>query len=470
MGVLELTGHPIQRTGAWAVAVLAGRDHPRDVDEGDLAAVRDGIVADLKTAANAAKDSTEYGWWKVLFALYPNAAPTHASRAKWTDLDDRIEAIFASDEDLPGRTCVFCDLPAVVVWAKTYLPMFDTTKALNTLPPAGDGWPVCRGCRIAMWALPYGALAGAGSTAVLTGGSDELQRRFVEHNVRGAKKVQRRGLDGIVRGSAARLVVSKLFEVEELVEPITLWTFKNDNQEPWMSTVQGRTPLVRFVRELENERQALLGWKMLANELTVRKRTGEVERYGSDRAAEALFEPTGKPQPHSRFLDTVYRRLSAGVEQKHPRTIDSLHALAYLYVREVLYMDPERLRPVAELVASWIAAGGAKGAGTNQRGRFNEYAKVALVPGDLGRKLVEAQTRLTLDGHPISMQANDATDLICSGPESGQKRMLLFFLVIEELQKLDVKIGNKDKEQPPDDVETTVHAIRSGEGMMGGDS
>ena len=44
---LQLTSHPIQRTGAWAVAVLANRPHPTQVTSDDLTRVRDRIVIDL---------------------------------------------------------------------------------------------------------------------------------------------------------------------------------------------------------------------------------------------------------------------------------------------------------------------------------------------------------------------------------------------------------------------------------------
>ncbi|WP_243437426.1 hypothetical protein [Streptomyces sp. FH025] len=69
MTALVATGHPLQRAGAWAVAVLAERDDPSRVSVADLDAVSSALVADLLAAATAPKGSSWYDWWKVLFAL-----------------------------------------------------------------------------------------------------------------------------------------------------------------------------------------------------------------------------------------------------------------------------------------------------------------------------------------------------------------------------------------------------------------
>jgi CRISPR-associated protein Cst1 len=69
---LLLTAHPLQRCGARAVALLAGRSAPAGVTVADLDAVADRLTGDVARASVAPKDSGAYDWWKVLFALYPN--------------------------------------------------------------------------------------------------------------------------------------------------------------------------------------------------------------------------------------------------------------------------------------------------------------------------------------------------------------------------------------------------------------
>ncbi|HEU0087550.1 MAG TPA: hypothetical protein VFQ77_07850 [Pseudonocardiaceae bacterium] len=62
---LELTGHPVQRCGAWAVTLLAGREHPNEVSTNDLESMAGQLVNDVVRAATAAQGSEHYDWWKV---------------------------------------------------------------------------------------------------------------------------------------------------------------------------------------------------------------------------------------------------------------------------------------------------------------------------------------------------------------------------------------------------------------------
>ena len=141
--VLRLTAHPLQRCGARAVAALAGCAGPAEVADPDLDSVAGRLADDMARAAVAAKGSAAYDWWKVLFALYPNSPPTHSSRSKDPAvLRPKFAALFGPDK--PGsaaKPCVFCGQLAAAVWGKDRLPMFDSTKALNSLPPQTLGSP-----------------------------------------------------------------------------------------------------------------------------------------------------------------------------------------------------------------------------------------------------------------------------------------------------------------------------------------
>lgn len=74
--VLASTAHPLQRCGAWAVAVLAGRTGPGDVTPDDLDAVAHRLVEDIVAVSCLPEKTPNPDWWKVLFALYPNAKST----------------------------------------------------------------------------------------------------------------------------------------------------------------------------------------------------------------------------------------------------------------------------------------------------------------------------------------------------------------------------------------------------------
>src|SRR5690606_37609803 len=136
------SGHPLQRCGVWAVTLMAGGDRPETVTENDLERVVERLVDDIVTAATAPKDSVSYDWWKVLFALYPNSKPTHAKRPREPAmLYPQVAELFAPDPmGAPPLPCTFCTRPSGTVWTKTNLPMFESERALNTLPPGIPGW------------------------------------------------------------------------------------------------------------------------------------------------------------------------------------------------------------------------------------------------------------------------------------------------------------------------------------------
>jgi CRISPR-associated protein Cst1 len=241
---LLLTAHPLQRCGARAIAVLAGRSAPAGVTVADQDAVVDRLTGDITRASVAAKDSGAYDWWKVLFALYPNSPPVHPTRSRDLALiRPKVADQFVDGSlDAAVRPCVFCGRVARVVWGKDRLPMFDSAKAVNTLPPRSLGWPVCRGCRIAMWALPYGAWLTAGSATVLSCASDEVEGDFVARNVTRARQILQLGFTSLPADACAELVTLHALREHAGRVPVgsTLWAFKNDNQDPWLRVTAAR--------------------------------------------------------------------------------------------------------------------------------------------------------------------------------------------------------------------------------------
>jgi CRISPR-associated protein Cst1 len=453
--MVRLTGHPIQRTGAWAVAVLAGRAHPERITREDLIWVRDQIVTDVQRAARATDQDSIYSWWKVLFALYPNSPATHAQRRKWPDLDDRIAALLTEGEETTDR-CVFCDASASARWAKDLLPMFDTAKARNILPPGSGGWPVCWACRVTSWAVPYGAAVTLGSATVITAGAERIERQFVRRNVQRAKQLISTGTMERFRASPERVVV-RILRTFDLRAPVTLWTFKNDNQEPWLKVQESRSRLAGFLNSLSRDQDAVQGWGTMCRLLTRRDRSGAVTELGVDRVARALFEPSGRPYPT--LLKEIFQLVEGRLNHLTPRAYQALVALARHYAEEMLEMNLTELEPAAELLARWIAAG-------NPRGRFNEYVKAARRPGALGVLLMQAEARLLLDSGPddppLTMRAADAQRVLAAGSEGAHRRMLLFFCVVDKLSTRGVVLGTG---KPSEDVEEQPieESLRTGE-------
>jgi CRISPR-associated protein Cst1 len=437
---LSLTSHPLQRAGAWAVSVLADRKQPQDVTAEDLEKVADRLVEDICTAAVAGKGDAVYDWWKVLFALYPNAKATHSKRPRDREvLRIAVADLFAPDgADAPAtHPCTFCGIAASVVWTKTNLPLFDTNKALNTLPPSVPGWPVCRGCRVAAWALPYGAWVTAGSATVLSCETEVAERRFVQRNVLRARRVMQLGFAGLRPGARPELVaLHALRAARAELSATTLWTFKNDNQEPWLRVTHTRRAVPRFLATVEGNVPLHRGWRLLELSLTQGYSAGAVTVSGPAEAARLLFE--AEDGRNRSLLSQLHRLLDDDPGRRWtPQHRADLTRLAFTYAKEVLGMEPN-LTPVATVVADWIEHGSG-----SPRGRLAEYRKAALKGYELGHLLTEAAFRLTLDGRPAKAGPADWKPLIRQQPRAWEHRMLLAASVLQLLQERGVAVHDE---------------------------
>ncbi|SCD56580.1 CRISPR-associated protein Cst1 [Streptomyces sp. ScaeMP-e83] len=449
---LARTSHPLQRAGAWAVSVLADRSTPYEVTQADLDAVAARLVDDVATAAVAPKDSAAYDWWKVLFALYPNSRATHSKRPRERGvLLPEITALFAPDaQGSPTWPCTFCGTPAAEVWTKSKLPMYDTNKALNTLPPGVAGWPICRGCRIAAWALPYGAWVTAGSATVLSCEHDAAEREFATSNVLRAKRIMQLGFDGLGAGARPEAVVLRALKSlgpDLRVVGSTLWSFKNDNQEPWLRVTRTRRAVPSFLATVAGNAEPRRGWRLLELALTRRDKSGQLVTSGSAEAARLLFEAEDG-RSRSLLLQLHYLLDESGKSWSQ-RNRAALTRLAFIYAEEILGMNPD-LKPVATVIADWIEHG--SGA---PRGRLAEYRNVALSDYKLGALLMQAHFRLTLDGRDVKAGPEDWRPLIQQRPRAWEQRMLLSATVLELLQERGVAVN-----EPPADREDEARTER----------
>ncbi len=441
---LALTVHPLQRAGALSITFLAGHTEAAAVTPEDLDRVAGRIVADVVEAAVSSKERAAYDWWKILFAMYPNARPTHAKRSRDRgELTTEIARYFAADPtDVPApvRPCVFCGGGTTVLWAKSTLPMFDTTKALNTLPPGVAGWPVCQPCRLAMWAMPYGASVTLGSATVLTCDNSEVEGRFTRTNLARTAMIRQTGFDSLPAAATPERVVLHALENHALDHPVaaTLWSFKNDNQEPWLRVSETRIAVVAFLCALRSDRDAAAGWIALQRRLTRRGKDGKPVQDGRDVIARALFDSTNSRSDRVLYyLSEQIRDLS----QVPAGTVRKWCALHALYLKEMYGMDGAELRPVTILLADWITQE------KNPRGRFNEYCRAAGRSYSLQRLLMEATARLMLDGKN-PQDITDITQRLLHGSQGYLWRGQLFFEVAAELVRRGAAIGAKNEAEP----------------------
>ncbi|WP_317452810.1 hypothetical protein [Streptomyces sp. CBMA29] len=432
---LTATSHPLQRAGAWAVCVMAGRASAGQMVAADLDAVATRIVEDVAEAASADKDTPRYDWWKVLFALYPNSKATHASRPRdRTVLKSALVEMFAPDDhDRPVRPCTFCGAGSTSIWAKSMLPMFDTNKALNTLPPGLAGWPVCRGCRLAMWALPYGSWVTAGSATVLSCEQDSAEREFAERNVVRARRIMHAGFTGLVAGVRPELVTLRaLRNAGPDLSATTLWSFKNDNQEPWLRVTRTRRAVPTFLAAVQGNAPLRRGWRLLETALTQRDKNGQVTVGGPAEAARLLFEAE---DGRSRSLSRQLHDLLWDTDRWRSQDRAALTRLAYSYEKEVHGMEPN-LSGVATLIADWIEHGSG-----SPRGRLAEYRNAGLNGYRLGALLYQASFRLKFDGRAVTISAEEWKPLVTQRPRAWEQRMLLAAEVLRILDQRGVVVN-----------------------------
>jgi CRISPR-associated protein Cst1 len=449
-GLLRLTGHPLQRCGARAVAALADAGHPGDIASAGLDLVAGGLIDDIvRAAAEPDKSAAGYDWWKVLFALYPNSPATHSQRSRDPgELRGSAARLFAPEQGPANWPCAFCGQMAGVLWGKDKLPMFDSLKAVNTLPPGLPGWPVCRACRIAMWALPYGAWVTAGSATVMTCADEAVERRFVEQNVRRARRIQQLGLSGLPADASAETVtLGALLEYGAgAAVGSTLWLFKNDNQDAWLRVNATRGGVPAFLRRLFADPECRAGWRWLQRSLTQVDTDGQVKASGVAAAARTLFDPDDRPgSPPADRLQRELLRQAGHFDRFTGRTLAAWGSLCRLYMEVMRGMDTGQVKPASELIIGWIMQD------PNRRGRFNRYWKASGRAYELQKLLVEASARLYLDGGQPADITAVAASLFAQDQNGWRLRGLLFFDVLAELVSRGIEIGQKAGPDVEDD-------------------
>jgi CRISPR-associated protein Cst1 len=414
------------------------------------------IAGDVVRAATAPKDSAAYDWWKVLFALYPNAKPTHHAHSRDLGvLRPEVDALFAVDQLMGSvRPCTFCGQPSGVVWGKSNLPLFDTSKMINNLPPRSTGWAICRACRVAAWALPYGAWLTAGSAAVLSCGEDAVERLFTRRNVARARQVQQLGFGGLPASASAETITLDALRAHAAGTPAaaTLWIFKNDNdnQKAWLRVATTRGGVPTFLRRMFADPDCRHGWRALTFVLTERGGDGHVKTSGAAKAAKTLFDPAGRPgEPPADRLPKQLLRQAKDVTRVTARRALAWRSLLRLYMEVMHQMDTSQVKPARELIVNWITQE------SNPRGRFNEYVRASDSAYRLQGLLMRASARLLLDGRQPPDITAVAPALLAAGPASQdgwRLRGLLFFDVVAELTARGAEIGHKNgEEDEPDD-------------------
>ncbi|MFF7098069.1 hypothetical protein ACFY9A_37645 [Streptomyces rubradiris] len=289
---------------------------------------------------------------------------------------------------------------------------------------------------MAIWALPYGSWVTAGSATVLSCESEQAEREFARRNIQRARRIMQTGFTGVSAGARPEYVaLVALRDSGADLCATTLWSFMNHNQEPWLRVTRMRRAVPVFLARVDGNAPLRRGWRLLGQALTRRSAQGKVVVSGAQEAARLLFEAEdGNSRSLLRqlfeLLQDAHRSWSLGDRE-------ALARLASVFAEEVLGMDTD-VAPVATLIADWIAGG------SSPRGRFAEYRNAALRDYALGALLMQAYSRLLLDGTRTELAGPQAWEpLIRRRPRAWEQRMLLFAQVSVLLQQRGVAIGEE---------------------------
>jgi CRISPR-associated protein Cst1 len=190
-----------------------------------------------------------------------------------------------------------------------------------------------------------------------------------------------------------------------------------------------------FLAAVDGNASLRRGWRLLVRALTQVDAKGKVTVGGAGQAARLLFE--AEDGRNRSLLGQLHYLIRETENSWSLGDRDALTRLAFTYAEEVYGMTTD-LEPVATVLAEWIARG------SSPRGRLAEYRNAALSDYKLGMLLVQASTRLQMDGTGTPMAGPEHwAPLIQRRPRAWEQRMLLFARVQVLLQQRGVEVSAK---------------------------
>lgn len=172
---IELTPHPLQRVGAFALARLAGVGHPDLVTPDGFREATDKMTEDAVRAAlvifSGGTKAPDGFWLKCSYSFFPNSKMNHQSNSRRTseEVAARVKEWRRPPDPgtRPEAGCVLCGRAAVGFFDKVDVPLVERLSYRNTTPRGHAGTALCWPCVSSFHALPYGCRLTGGPSIVL---------------------------------------------------------------------------------------------------------------------------------------------------------------------------------------------------------------------------------------------------------------------------------------------------------------
>jgi hypothetical protein len=454
---VELTSHPLQRVGAFALAALAGVRRPGQVDEaGLLAAVE--LMRDHLQATTGLDDSKAPGgfWLGVSHMLWPNSALSHPRRGslsvqersdwlrEWRTLPARDQAL-----DVP---CALCGRHACRFYGKVDVPLAASPAHRNTTARGHQGLALCRGCLVSFHALPYGCAISGGRAAVLHSWDDDFLEAAVVEQVRRMRLNTgvAAGDFGVKRPYARQVAALRQIRGydRELTAGVELFVFSNSNKEQTLDLHQMAQPLAEWLRRVRYDPRYADGWRYL------NRAHASSKVRGSSILARNLFD---RPRQVISAAVSYLREQASGVGAP-PGESPDLGALCSYYAIKVLDVneaDNDQIRGVAAAIAKRAS---------EDESQFKKFAVASRSPRDLqGWLRRQAVDRVRYSHEPDPFITERQWLLLFDSADQYLHRDLLLIAVLNQLHDLDPKWRRDDpdaRREADEDFETDEEGNR----------
>ena len=450
-----LTAHPLQRVGAFALAALAGKQHPDMVGEAELGLAVKRMEEDLYLTTKLADSKEEGGFWLgASYLFWPNSALNPTSRAKLS-LADRRERLhewrsLPGPEESIGVPCTLCGRLACGFFGKVDVPLAASTVHRNTTARGHDGLALCRGCLASFHALPYGcAVAGGRATAM-----HSWDERFMAKTI--TVRVRRMCRDATVAAGAfgvkrpyARQVAA-LQEIRDYEERFTagieLIVFSNSNKEQMLDQHAMDQPLAEWLRRIRHDAGFGNGWHYL-----LCAHHGAVVPGRSALARNFFDQPRRVPSVAAAYLLRL-----VGDNRVPPGESPDLGALCSDYAIEVLGVnksDADQIRDLAGSIAELVSEDGSQ---------FMKYVTACRRTGDLQKWLKrQAISQVRFTRKPSAFIGEEQWRLLFDSDDAHLNRDLLLIGTLGKVHELgpewrrDDPVARKDADDEvgPDNEE-----------------
>lgn len=453
---LVLSAHPLQRIGAYALALLGKATSPEHLTPDAFTEAVDRITEDAVSAALERDTKSEKGFWlKSSYSYFPNSPMNHNRNSKRTDgeIRDAVRKWRECPEPQvrPAVACVLCGRGAVGFFGKVDVPLAESDLYRNSTPRGHAGMALCRPCLCSFYALPYGCRLTGGPSIALHSWDERFMARTLSRRVERNRQLIALG-QADPRGVPIREVLALhalRHHEDRLTSGVELLVFSNNNRGQTLEIQSLEQPVAEWLRRSSRPPRKR-GFPALLRAHATADRAGVVGL-----ARNAFRSPDRIVGACSRYLTA---RLDRGLIRDDTAELADLCFSLTIEVMRMNQNEVDEIRAAGAQVAAWLKAENSAGKLREFNATLKEQKRMRYW---LMRRNIDAllDTSNRIEGPLIT----DDQFRLLFDPEVEQAwlhRQLLVVSVVQRLHELGFKpedraevaaaMADEDKEHPED--------------------